>query len=170
VPAFQSRQVYRITLKIPRPDPRLECHPGLLRWVHRNLPPCASLRAKGRSASGRLPPMDYLEGREFRDKYARAYCCAGCGSARGQFLCDCMPNGRPSQGSDQSQNGGMQRMAAGSHPSKHTFKPTSSDEERVPVHGCRRSRENAVCRLSSNLTRRSKAPANYRGKKFCLTS
>ena len=41
--------------------PRLECHPGLPRWVHRNLPPLRCAAHEGRSASGRVPPMDYLD-------------------------------------------------------------------------------------------------------------
>jgi hypothetical protein len=51
---------------IPRPDPRLECHPGLPRWVHRNLPPLRFAAREGRSASGRVPPMDYLGNPERR--------------------------------------------------------------------------------------------------------
>ena len=38
-----------------------ECHPGLPRWVHRNLPPLRFAARQGRSASGRVPPMDYLD-------------------------------------------------------------------------------------------------------------
>jgi hypothetical protein len=86
---------------IPRPDPRLEGHPGLSRWVHRNLPPLRFAARQGRSASGRVPPMDYPDnperrsvGRPSGDASANSYgfVAAATGSA-GQ----CSPRWRPSQ-------------------------------------------------------------------------
>ena len=57
----QSRKVYRITLKYPEARPSPGVPPRLPRWVHRNLPPLRFAAREGRSASGRVPPMDYLD-------------------------------------------------------------------------------------------------------------
>ena len=62
MPAFQFRQVYRITRKHPEARPSAGASSRLAQVSPQEPPaPSASLRAKGATLRGRVPPMDYLD-------------------------------------------------------------------------------------------------------------